>query len=147
MTRDGEYGSPPCDMAKFSDYLGFTEGESRVRLLRAYDAKGDGGKDCRILVDRVWPRGLRKADLQLDLWLKELAPPTELRKWFGHAPDRWLEFCRRYDDWLREDEEARKSFGKLKERVEKEPVALLFAARDRERNNAVALKRLLETSG
>lgn len=147
MTEDGEYGSSPCDIAAFSDFLGFTECEGEARLLRVYDAKEDEGSECRILVDRVWPRGARKADLRLDLWLKELAPPTELRKWFGHDPERWPEFCRRYYAWLREDEAAQEALGKLKERLEQGPVALLYAARDRERNNAAALKSLLEAGG
>lgn len=147
MTEDGEYASPPCDMAEFAGFLGFGDCEGRVRLLRVYDAKDDEENDCRILVDRVWPRGVSKAQLRLDLWLKELAPPTKLRQWFGHKPERWVEFCRRYYAWLREDAAAQKALGELKERLEKGPVALLFAARDRERNNAVALKRLLEAEG
>jgi len=147
VTEDGEYASPPCDMAEFADFLGFGDCKGRVRLLRVYDAKDDEGNDCRILVDRVWPRGVSKAELRLDLWLKELAPPTELRKWFGHDPDRWPEFCRKYYGWLREDEAAQEALQRLRERLAKGPVALLFAARDKERNNAVALKRLLEAGG
>ena len=73
-----------------------------IKLKRAYDppARGDG---LRVLVDRLWPRGVKKEDLRLDAWAKELAPSTELRKWFGHGPQRWVEFKKRYRAELKKD--------------------------------------------
>ena len=111
-----------------------------IGLKRAYDppAKSDGR---RILVDRVWPRGIARDDLQIDAWLKDLAPSTELRKWFGHDPAKWDEFRKRYAGELEQRSEA------LEELVEKARagrVTLVFSAKDTEHNNAVALKEHLE---
>lgn len=111
-----------------------------LRLKRIHDppARGDG---CRILVDRVWPRGVRKADAAVDRWLKEIAPSTELRKWFGHDPARWDEFLRRYHEEL----DARPELvEELRACGRDGPVTLCYAARDREHNNAVALKEYME---
>ncbi len=111
-----------------------------IDLKRVYDppANSDGR---RILVDRIWPRGITKADLQIDAWLKDLAPSTELRKWFGHDPAKWDEFRKRYAGELEQRSEA------LEELVEKARagrVTLVFSAKDTEHNNAVALKEHLE---
>ena len=111
-----------------------------IDLKRAYDppTKNDGR---RLLVDRVWPRGIAKDDLQIDAWLKDLAPSTELRKWFGHDPAKWDEFRKRYALELEQRPEA------LEELVEKARaghVTLVFGAKDTEHNNAVALKEHLE---
>jgi uncharacterized protein YeaO (DUF488 family) len=111
-----------------------------IGLKRVYDppAKSDGR---RILVDRVWPRGIAKDDLQIDAWLKDVAPSTELRKWFGHDPTKWNEFKKRYALELEQRSEA------LEEIVEKAKagrVTLVFSARDTEHNNAVALREHLE---
>ena len=111
-----------------------------IDLKRVYDppANSDGR---RILVDRIWPRGITKADLQIDAWLKDLAPSTELRKWFGHDPAKWDEFRKRYAGELEQRSEA------LEELVEKARagrVTLVFSAKDTEHNNAVALKAHLE---
>jgi len=105
-----------------------------IRAKRVYDKpeKNDG---YRILVDRIWPRGLSKESAGVDLWLKDLAPSTGLRKWFGHRPERWLEFKRRYADEL---DDAETALTELKAQKAK-TVTLLFAARDIEHNNAVAL--------
>ncbi|MDZ7829942.1 MAG: DUF488 domain-containing protein [Halofilum sp. (in: g-proteobacteria)] len=113
-----------------------------VRLKRIHDpaARDDG---CRVLVDRVWPRGLRRADAAIDAWMREIAPSTELRKWFGHDPARWDEFRRRYHAEL----DARPELvAELRDRVAQGTVTLCYAARDREHNNAVALKEYLERS-
>jgi uncharacterized protein YeaO (DUF488 family) len=94
----------------------------------------------RLLIDRVWPRGLKKNDLALDGWLKEVAPSDRLRKWFGHDPRRWNEFRRRYFEELRAKAET---WAPILEIVRKSIVALLFGARDCEHNNATALKEFL----
>jgi uncharacterized protein YeaO (DUF488 family) len=111
-----------------------------IGLKRAWDppAESDG---YRALVDRVWPRGLTKQALRIDAWLKELAPSTALRKWFGHDPARWEQFRARY---FRELDGQRPALEQLARRAAEGPVTLVFAARDSERNNAVALKDYLE---
>jgi uncharacterized protein YeaO (DUF488 family) len=111
-----------------------------IQVKRAYEAAGknDG---ARLLVDRVWPRGLKKEQLRLDGWIKEVAPSTELRKWFQHDLAKWNEFCRRY---FRELEKNAKSWEPLLERARKGRVTLLFSAHDTQHNNAVALKEFLE---
>ncbi len=111
-----------------------------IRLKRVYEAAGaDDGK--RVLVERLWPRGLRKASLRLDAWSREAAPSDALRRWFGHDPARWSEFRRRYAAELRSHEEAWKP---LLEAARRGRVTFLYSARDPEHNNAVALKRFLE---
>jgi|SRR5690606_9272068 uncharacterized protein YeaO (DUF488 family) len=107
---------------------------------RVYDPV-EASDGYRVLVDRTWPRGIKKEDLALDDWRKELAPSTELRKWFGHDPQRWAGFYQRYHAELRENEEAIKA---LLEACDGRPLTLLYAARDTEHNNAVALKMYLE---
>jgi uncharacterized protein YeaO (DUF488 family) len=101
-------------------------------------ARGDG---ARVLVDRLWPRGRSKDALKLDLWLKDLAPSTELRRWFAHDPEKWPEFRRRYHAELDANPEALEP---LRERIAAGPVTLVFAAADREHNNAVALLEWLK---
>lgn len=113
--------------------------EHRIQLKRAYEPAGDHD-GCRILVDGIWPRGVSKEDLAADLWLKDLAPSKQLRQWFGHDPDKWEEFQRRYFAELDEREEA---LNALRERVTEGPVTLLFGAKDEEHNQAVALARYL----
>ena len=95
----------------------------------------------RILVDRIWPRGVAKVSARIDLWLKDLAPSTELRKWFGHDPARWVEFRERY---FRELEKNARVVAELEQQIGSKPVTLVFGARDEQRNNAVALKEFLE---
>jgi uncharacterized protein YeaO (DUF488 family) len=111
----------------------------RIRLKRAYDAPAaDDG--VRVLVDRLWPRGLRKADAAIALWMKDVAPSTELRQWFGHDPARWPEFRRRYEAELRGRADR---IEELREMARHGPITLLFAARDEAHNDAVALRELL----
>ncbi|HET6381901.1 MAG TPA: DUF488 domain-containing protein [Armatimonadota bacterium] len=112
-----------------------------IRLKRAYDppAPEDGR---RILVDRLWPRGVKKEAAHVDLWLKEVAPSTALRQWFGHDPDRWEEFRRRYRAELGERSAL---IQQLKDEMKKGPVTLLYSAHDTEHNNAVVIKELLES--
>ena len=112
-----------------------------IRTKRIYEdaLPGDG---FRILVDRIWPRGLRKDDAGVDLWLKEVAPSTELRRWFGHDPARWEEFQSRYSAELNDRPEALAPLRRIT--AERSPVTLLYAARDGDHNNAVALKAFLD---
>lgn len=112
-----------------------------IQLKRAYDPveEEDG---LRILVDRIWPRGVSKEKAKLDRWMKEIAPSTELRKWFGHDPDKWPEFKRRYEEELK----GRKGeLAEIAALAERGTVTLVFAAQDREHNDAVALKEILES--
>jgi uncharacterized protein YeaO (DUF488 family) len=111
----------------------------KIQVKRVYDApeKGDG---IRILVDRLWPRGLNKANASLDLWLKDIAPSTELRKWFGHEPAKWEEFKKRY---LQELKANKDTVNVLKDQLKKGTVTLLYAAKDQEHNQALALKELI----
>jgi len=111
-----------------------------ILLKRAYEApaRSDG---CRILVERLWPRGLSKQRAKIDLWAKEAAPATELRRWFNHEPDKWAEFKRRYFKQL----SARKdSLEPILARVRAGQVTFVFAARESRFNNAVALKQYVE---
>ncbi len=112
---------------------------SHLQLKRAYEkpAPDDG---TRILIDRLWPRGIKKADAALDEWMKELAPSTELRRWFGHDPERWQEFRERYIAELHEHAEA---FERLRALARKGKVTLVYAAHDEAHNDAVVLRELL----
>jgi uncharacterized protein YeaO (DUF488 family) len=107
-----------------------------IRIRRAYEApQRDDGH--RVLVDRVWPRGVSRDALALDAWEKEIAPSTPLRKWFGHDPGRWKEFQERYFSELDDKQEA---IGALLDRARRGRVTLVYGARDPEHNNAVALR-------
>lgn len=112
---------------------------SRVRLKRAYDApaRSDGR---RILVDHIWPRGVTKAKLQLDDWLKDLAPSAKLRKWFDHDPAKWATFKKRY---FKELDERGVAIARALASLRRRTVTLIFAAKDIRCNNAVALKEYL----
>jgi len=112
---------------------------SNVRLKRAYDPpeKADG---TRILVDRLWPRGVSKAEARLDEWIKEIAPSAELRTWFGHDPERWAEFRRRYRDELAQHSEVLKN---LRRRARAGPITLVYSARDEAHNDAIVLRDVL----
>ncbi len=115
---------------------------TEIRLKRAYDepARSDGP---RLLVDRVWPRGVAKEKASLAEWLKDLAPSTELRKWFGHDPARWDGFREKYPQELASSDRA--DLCTLASYVDKhERITLVFAAKDTDHNNAVALKQFIE---
>jgi len=117
-----------------------------VRYRRVYDepAREDG---VRILVDRVWPRGLRKEDAHIDEWMRDVAPSTELRRWYGHDPERYEEFRRRYLEELREAE-RQAAVQRLRETAARTTVTLLTASRDLEHSQAAVLARWLnETAG
>jgi uncharacterized protein YeaO (DUF488 family) len=112
-----------------------------IQLKRVYDkAAPEDGK--RFLVERLWPRGIRKSALGIDAWLKELGPSTSLRKWFGHDPGRWEEFRRRYFHELEKNTEGLKPIQRAAERGR---VTLIYSSHDTEHNNAVALREFLET--
>ncbi|MFP3868889.1 MAG: DUF488 domain-containing protein [Desulfobacteraceae bacterium] len=113
-----------------------------LKMKRIYDPPGEADGE-RFLVDRLWPRGVKKQDAQLADWLKDLAPSHELRRWFSHNPDRWPEFQRRYRAEL-EDAEKAALLQDLIDRARQGTVTLVFAARDPERNNAAVLKQFLE---
>jgi uncharacterized protein YeaO (DUF488 family) len=112
-----------------------------IKLKRAYEepARADGH---RVLVDRLWPRGVKKDSAALDEWRKELAPSDELRKWFAHDPERFGEFAARYQRELR-DPAAKKALAELAARAARGTVTLVYGAHDEEHNNAVVLARLL----
>ncbi|HJT08493.1 MAG TPA: DUF488 domain-containing protein [Stellaceae bacterium] len=110
-----------------------------IRLKRVFAApEADDGE--RILVDRLWPRGMRKDKAALDGWMKDLAPSTELRRWFGHDPARWDGFRERYEAELAQHRDL---LDELRQRARKHTVTLLFAARDEAHNEAVVLKDVL----
>ena len=111
-----------------------------IRLERAYDEIGaDDG--IRILVDRIWPRGVSKKDLQLDKWMKEIAPSDKLRQWFDHDPEKFEEFRRRYQQELDSNGERVR---RLAEIARNQDLTLVYGAKDREHNHAVVLKEYLE---
>jgi uncharacterized protein YeaO (DUF488 family) len=111
-----------------------------IRLKRAYEPAGaDDG--YRVLIDRLWPRGVSRARAKLDAWEKELAPSAELRQWFGHVPDRFEEFRRRYIDELRNQ---RPALAALRHRARTGTLTLVYSARDDEHNDAVVLAQVLK---
>jgi uncharacterized protein YeaO (DUF488 family) len=110
-----------------------------IRLKRAYQpAAADDG--MRILIDRLWPRGLKKSEVAIDRWLKDIAPSTALRQWFAHDPARWPEFRRRYRSEIRRHPDQ---IAELRALARKAPVTLIFSARDERRNDAVVLRNVL----
>ncbi len=113
--------------------------QSDVRLKRAY-APPSPEDGFRVLVDRLWPRGLRKSDAAIDRWMKDIAPTTDLRRWFGHDPSRWDEFCRRYKAELSHHAEILKELQAL---AQTGRLTLVFAARDELHNEAIVLRDLL----
>lgn len=113
--------------------------QARIEILRAYDALDQDGR-ARFLVDRMWPRGVTKDTLRLEAWVRDAAPSTELRRWFGHDPARWEEFQGRYRAELDANPQA---WQPLLDAAKRGPVTLLFGARDREHNQAVVLREYL----
>ncbi|MEN6645239.1 MAG: DUF488 domain-containing protein [Armatimonadia bacterium] len=112
----------------------------KLGIKRAYEPAEE--KDgFRVLVDRLWPRGVTKEKLQADLWLKELGPSTELRKWFGHDPEKWEEFRRRYRKELAEKQDL---LGQVEQHLKEGRVTLVYSAKDEEHNQAVVIQEYLE---
>lgn len=110
-----------------------------MQIKRVYD-KPEPEDGARILVDRLWPRGLTKEKARIDLWLKDIAPSTELRKWFDHDPEKWDEFRKRYFVELKNNP---KQLALLDEQLKNGKVTLLYAAKDKEHNEAVAIRDFL----
>jgi uncharacterized protein YeaO (DUF488 family) len=111
-----------------------------IHMKQVYEAP-DEADGYRVLVDRLWPRGVKKVEARIDDWLKELAPSNDLRQWFAHDPEKWGEFKRRYFSELDRHPELVKE---LTEKAEEGVVTLLFSSREERFNNAVALKEYLE---
>jgi uncharacterized protein YeaO (DUF488 family) len=111
-----------------------------IQIKRVYE-KPESGDGKRILIDRLWPRGLTKEKAAIDLWIKEIAPTTELRKWFDHDESKWNEFKKRYIQELQKNSD---SIEKLMEELKSGKATLVYGARDLEHNDAVVLKEYLE---
>ncbi|HHT9123298.1 MAG TPA: DUF488 domain-containing protein [Candidatus Wunengus sp. YC63] len=111
-----------------------------IKIKRVYEkpSKEDG---LRVLVERLWPRGLTKERASVDLRLKDVAPGTELRKWFSHDPAKWEQFCKRYRVELEQNKDA---VNLLKQKSKEGTITLVYAARDEKHNSAIALKEILE---
>jgi len=107
----------------------------KIRIKRIYEPY-DSKDGFRILVDRLWPRGVKREDARIDLWLKEIAPSTTLRTWFGHDPAKWKEFRQRYRKELKENDAVDQLVDLLRE---KDPITLLYGAKDEQHNQAVVL--------
>lgn len=116
---------------------------TNFQIKRIYDEPSDED-GYRVLVDRLWPRGVSKEAAQLDEWLKEITPSPELRKWFDHDPDKFEEFKKRYENELASKDEP---VGKLIDIAENQNVTLLYAAKDETHNHAIVLKEFLERYG
>jgi len=112
---------------------------SHLQLKRAYEpaTPADG---IRILIDRLWPRGVSKEEAALNDWMKDIAPSTELREWFGHDPDRWLEFQRRYKAELRQHTQE---LDQIRSLAKEHTVTLVYSAHDEEHNDAIVLREVL----
>jgi uncharacterized protein YeaO (DUF488 family) len=113
----------------------------RIALKRVYD-EPDPGDGTRVLVERLWPRGLSKERAHVDVWLKEIAPSRELRTWYGHDPEKFAEFRRRYESELA-SQTGQAAVARLRDLVKQGPVTLVFAAHDTEHTNAIVLRDLL----
>jgi uncharacterized protein YeaO (DUF488 family) len=120
--------------------MNMPEAAPDIRLKKIYDPP-DRNDGARVLVDRLWPRGARKEKAKLTLWLKEIAPTAELRKWFGHDPARFAEFSRRYQAELKANKDA---VGRIDDLMAAGPVTLLYSAHDAEHNNARVLADYLK---
>jgi uncharacterized protein YeaO (DUF488 family) len=110
-----------------------------IKLKRAYDPP-EPTDGTRILVDRLWPRGVKKEDAAIDEWMKDIAPSDDLRKWFGHDPERWEEFCKRYAEEVSQHPEQLRQ---LRELASKASITLVYSAHDEVHNDAVALRNLI----
>ena len=113
----------------------------KIKLIRAYETISRDNGHYRVLVDRWWPRGVKKEDLDVEVWMKEVSPSTELRKWFDHDPERWDEFRTRY---FKELDEVRVQVLEMLESAGKRTILLIYGAKDDEHNQAVALKEWIE---
>ncbi len=112
---------------------------TRITLRRVYDKDGSG-EGLRVLVDRLWPRGLSKDDLKIDVWARDIAPSSQLRRWYSHDPGKWVKFKEAYWKELESKEEEVKA---ILDQAHGRSLTLLYAAKDRERNNAVVLREFI----
>lgn len=138
-------GALPAAAKRVGNILGTTKSVAKmnIHIKRVYEVSSpDDG--MRILIDRLWPRGMTREKAHIDLWLKEVAPSTELRKWFNHDPEKWLEFKRRYLKELRRQPEAMKH---LVEVIGTRRATLLFGAKEERFNDAVALREFIQANG
>jgi uncharacterized protein YeaO (DUF488 family) len=119
---------------------------SRIEVVRVYEDPGRSGKEHRVLVDRLWPRGIRKEALDFDEWAKDVAPSDQLRRWYGHAPERFAEFARRYRAELGREPAASVARG-LGQKARRGRLVLLTATRDVERSGAEVLRSFLGDGG
>ena len=108
-----------------------------IIIKRVYD-KAEKDDGYRILIDRLWPRGFTKEKAGIDLWLKEIAPSTDLRKWFDHDPEKWISFQKKYETEIRNNTE---SVAIIEEQLKKGKVCFVYAAKDEKHNDAVVLKK------
>jgi len=111
-----------------------------IKIKRIYDAPSDDD-GSRILVDRLWPRGLRKEKAKVDLWLKEIAPSNELRKWYSHDPKKWTEFRKKY---FKDLDTKRELVNQIVQKTREGDITLLYSSKEEKLNNAVALKEYIE---
>ena len=112
-----------------------------IKIKRVYD-KPERNDGFRVLIDRIWPRGVKKEDASINLWLKEVAPSSKLRKWFNHDANKWEEFCSRY---FMELDKKKDEIDLLNEKRKNSNLTLVFSARNVEHNNAVTLMKYLES--
>jgi len=117
------------------------ENNTMIKIKRIYEAPS-AGDGFRILVDRLWPRGLTKEKARVDLWLRDISPSNELRKWYGHDPDKWTEFKKKY---LEEIEKKEEEFDLLRKKAREGTVTFLFSSKEEKLNNAAALKEFVES--
>ena len=137
----GEFSSPACYLHEL-DPPAAASGSHGFGIKRIYD-RSERGDGFRVLIDRLWPRGVSRQRAALDAWLTELAPSTGLRTWFHHDPSRWSEFARRYRAELRAQQEQLEV---LRQRARRQRVTLLYGARDPHRNHALVLQAVLQQS-
>ncbi len=115
----------------------------RVDVVRVYDDPGRSGTEHRVLVDRLWPRGMSKESVDFDEWARDVAPSTELRRWYGHEPERFREFARRYRIELRDDP-AVPALARLRQEARRRRLVLLTATRDVDHSGAAVLRSVLQ---
>ena len=134
----------PADTPDLAGRGTIPKGVAMLKLKRIYDG-AEPSDGYRILVDRIWPRGMSKQKAGVDLWLKEIAPSDALRKWFAHDPERWMEFQRRYRGELRKQKALTDGVKELEKKHR--TVTLIYSARDERHNQAVALRAYLKKRG
>lgn len=113
---------------------------NEIKIKRVYETS-DKNDSVRILIDRLWPRGLTKQKAKIDIWIKEIAPSSSLRKWFAHNPARWQEFKEKYQQELHSKKDLLRE---VRDKVRRQKITLIYAAKDTQHNNAVVLKEYLE---